>query len=141
MFKVGGASDVEVGEVKDRVQDAICATKAAIEEGIVVGGGCALLYAGRALESLKGANSEQELGIKIIKKAISLPCKTISDNAGFEGITTIDRINASTNTNFGFDASKGEFVDLIAEGIIDPTKVVRVALEDASSVSAYMTTT
>jgi len=132
---------VEVGEVKDRVQDAICATKAAIEEGMVVGGGCALLYAGRVLDTLKGENGEQELGIKIIKKAITLPCKTISDNAGFEGITTIERINSSTNTSFGFDASKGEFTDLIARGIIDPAKVVRVALEDAASVSSYMTTT
>lgn len=85
----------------------MCATKAAIEEGIVVGGGCALLYAGRALDNLKGENSEQDLGIKIIKKAITLPCKTISDNAGFEGITTIEKVNASKDTNFGFDASKG----------------------------------
>jgi chaperonin GroEL len=89
VFKVGGASEVEVGEVKDRVQDAICATKAAIEEGIVVGGGCALIYAGKALATLKGENSEQDLGINIIRKAITLPCKTISDNAGFEGITTV----------------------------------------------------
>lgn len=85
----------------------MCATKAAIEEGIVVGGGCALLYAGRALDNLKGENSEQDLGIKIIKKAITLPCKTISDNAGFEGITTIEKVNASKDTNYGFDASKG----------------------------------
>ncbi len=96
-----------MGEIKDRVQDAICATRAAIEEGIVVGGGCALLYASKALENLKGQNSEQDLGIKIIKKAISLPCKTISDNAGFEGITTVEKVLASSNTNFGFDASKG----------------------------------
>ena len=118
VFKVGGASEVEVGEVKDRVQDAICATRAAIEEGIVVGGGCALLYAGRILDKLKGENSEQDLGIKIIKKAISLPCRTISDNAGFEGITTVEKVLSSDNTNHGFDASKGEFVDLIARGII-----------------------
>ncbi|CAM6006520.1 unnamed protein product [Sphagnum balticum] len=125
----------------DKVQDAICATRAAIAEGIVVGGGSALLYAGKILDTLKGENAEQDLGIKIIKKAISLPCKTISDNAGFEGVTTIDRVLNSTNTNFGFDANKGEFVDLIARGIIDPTKVVRVALEDAASVSSLMTTT
>lgn len=89
IIKVGGGSEVEVGEVKDRVQDAICATRAAIAEGIVVGGGCALLYAARALDNLKGQNPEQDLGIKIIKKAISLPCKTISDNAGFEGVTIV----------------------------------------------------
>lgn len=93
------------------------------------------------MDSLKPANHEQDLGIKIIKKAISLPCKTISDNAGFEGITTVEKVNQSTNTNFGFDANKGEFVDLIARGVIDPAKVVRVALEDAASVSSYMTTT
>jgi len=107
VFKVGGASEVEVNEIKDRVQDAICATKAAIEEGIVVGGGCALLYAGRALDKLKGENSEQDLGIKIIRKAITLPCKTISDNAGFEGVTTIERVSASDSHSYGFDASKG----------------------------------
>jgi chaperonin GroEL len=100
-----------------------------------------LLYAGRALNTLKGLNHEQELGISIIRKAITLPCKTISDNAGFEGVTTIEKVNASTNFNYGFDASKGEFTDLIARGVIDPAKVVRVALEDAASVSSYMTTT
>jgi len=106
-----------------------------------VGGGCALIYAGRVLDTLKGANSEQDLGIKIIKKAITIPCKTISDNAGFEGVTTIERVQASKDNHFGFDASKGEYVDLVARGVIDPAKVVRVALEDASSVSSYMTTT
>lgn len=89
IFKVGGGSEVEVGEVKDRVQDAICATRAAIEEGVVVGGGCALLYASRALDTLKGQNSEQDLGIKIIKRAITLPCKAIADNAGFEGVNVV----------------------------------------------------
>lgn len=83
IFKVGGGSEVEVNEIKDRVQDAICATRAALEEGIVVGGGCALLYAAKALNNLKPLNSEQALGINIIKKAITLPCKTIADNAGF----------------------------------------------------------
>lgn len=89
IIKVGGGSEVEVGEVKDRVQDALCATRAAIEEGIVVGGGCALIYAARVLDNLKGQNSEQDLGIKIIKKAISLPCRIISDNAGFEGVNIV----------------------------------------------------
>lgn len=89
IIKVGGGSEVEVSEVKDRVQDAICATKAAIEEGIVVGGGCALLYASRVLNTLKGENSEQDLGIRIIRKSISLPCKTIADNAGFEGVSVV----------------------------------------------------
>ena len=112
-----------------------------MEEGIVVGGGCALLYAARALNNLKPVNSEQALGINIIKKAISLPCKTIADNAGFEGVTVVERINASNDLSFGFDASKGEYVNLIQRGIIDPAKVVRVALEDASSVSGLMSTT
>ena len=141
IIKVGGGSEVEVSEVKDRVQDAICATKAAIEEGIVVGGGCALLYASRVLNNLKGDNSEQDLGIKIIKKAISLPSKTIADNAGYEGVSVVERILESKKNSYGFDASKGEYTDLIARGIIDPTKVVRVALEDASSVSGLMSTT
>ena len=89
------------------MQDAICATKAAIEEGIVIGGGSALIYAGKALEKLKGGNAEQDLGIKIVKKAINLPCKIISDNAGFEGVTTVGNVLASKETNMGFDASKG----------------------------------
>jgi chaperonin GroEL len=141
IFKVGGGSDIEVGEIKDRVQDAICATRAALEEGIVVGGGCALLYAARALNNLKPINSEQALGINIIKKAITLPCKTIADNAGFEGITVVEKIHASNDFSYGFDASKGEYTNLIERGIIDPAKVVRVALEDASSVSGLMSTT
>lgn len=141
IIKVGGGSEVEVGEIKDRVQDAICATRAAIEEGIVVGGGCALLYASRALDNLKGDNPEQDLGIKIIKKAISLPCKTIADNAGFEGVNIVEKILESKDIAQGFDASKGEFTNLVERGIIDPTKVVRVALEDASSVSGLMSTT
>ncbi len=107
IIKVGGGSEVEVNEIKDRVQDAICATRAAIQEGIVVGGGCALIYASKALDSLKGANSEQDLGIKIIRKAVPLPCKTIADNAGFEGATIIEKVYASTNKAHGFDASKG----------------------------------
>ena len=113
IIKVGGGSEVEVGEIKDRVQDAICATRAAISEGIVVGGGCALLYASRALDQLKGQNPEQDLGIKIIKKAITLPCKTIADNAGFEGVTVVERVLMSEDKSFGFDASKGQFTNLI----------------------------
>lgn len=89
IIKVGGGSEVEVGEIKDRVQDAICATRAALEEGIVIGGGCALLYASKALDTLKGKNSEQDLGIKIIRKAITLPCRAIADNAGFEGVNVV----------------------------------------------------
>ena len=100
-----------------------------------------MIYASKALDNLRGANSEQDLGIKIIRKAVSLPCKTIADNAGFEGATIVEKIYASSNKAHGFDASKGEFVDLIQRGIIDPTKVVRVALEDAASVSGLMTTT
>lgn len=99
------------------------------------------MYAARALKDLKPANSEQALGINIIRKAISLPCKTIADNAGFEGVTVVERINASNDISFGFDASKGEYTNLIERGIIDPAKVVRVALEDAASVSGLMSTT
>ncbi len=99
------------------------------------------MYAARVLDNIKAVNSEQELGIKIIKKAITLPCKTIADNAGFEGVTVVERIHASNDIQFGFDASKGEYVDLVKRGVIDPTKVVRVALEDAASVSGLMSTT
>lgn len=100
-----------------------------------------MLYASKALDTLKGKNAEQDLGIKIIKKAITLPCKAISDNAGFEGANVVEKVLSSNDFSFGFDASKGEFTNLITRGIIDPKKVVRVALEDAASVSGLMSTT
>jgi len=141
IIKVGGASEVEVGEVKDRITDALNATKAAVSEGIVVGGGCALLYASRAIANLKGENFDQNSGIDIIRKAITIPCRTIAENAGKEGATIVNKILENTDERMGYDAYKDIYVNMIDNGIIDPTKVVRTALQDAVSVSSLMITT
>lgn len=141
VIKVGGASEVEVSEVKDRITDAINATKAAIDEGVVVGGGCALLYASQILSTLKGANFDQQYGIEIVQKAIQIPCKSIVDNAGYEGSVVVSRLLEKGDNQHGYDASKGEYVNLYTQGIIDPVKVVRTALQDAASVAGLMTTT
>lgn len=132
IIKVGGASEVEVGEVKDRITDALNATKAAVSEGIVVGGGCALLYASRAISNLKGDNFDINSGIDIIRKAITLPCRTIAENAGKEGATIVNKVLEFTDERMGYDAYNDKFVDMIENGIIDPTKVVRTALQDAT---------
>lgn len=128
MIKVGGASEVEVGELKDRIQDALCATRAASDEGIVPGGGAALIYASKKLDNLKGANFDQNVGIDIVRKAIKIPCKIICENAGFEGSIVVDKLSEAGNFEQGFDASVGEYVNMRTAGIIDPTKVARVAL-------------
>jgi chaperonin GroEL len=141
VIKVGGASEVEVGELKDRIQDALCATRAASDEGIVPGGGSALLYASKKLETLKGENFDQDVGIKIIKQACRIPCKTICQNAGFEGSIVVDKLLEEGSKTKGFDAAKGQYVDMLQAGIIDPTKVVRTALVDASGVASLMLTT
>jgi chaperonin GroEL len=107
VIKVGGASEVEVGELKDRIQDALCATRAASDEGIVPGGGSALLYASRKLETLKGDNFDQDVGIKIIKQACRIPCKTICQNAGFEGSIVVDKLLEEGSKTRGYDAAKG----------------------------------
>ncbi|KAI8377450.1 hsp60-like protein [Radiomyces spectabilis] len=143
VIKVGGASEVEVGEKKDRFDDALCATRAAVEEGIVPGGGVALLKAVKALEPLKGANFDQQLGINIIRQAIQRPCRTIVDNAGGEGSVVAGKLLEENvdNVNWGYDASCNEYTDMIERGIVDPTKVVRTALVDASGVASLLTTT
>jgi chaperonin GroEL len=144
VIKVGGASEVEVGEKKDRFDDALCATRAAVEEGIVPGGGIALLKASKSLESLKGAiNFDQQLGIDIIRQAIQRPIRTIVDNAGGEGAVVAGKLleEKPENINWGYDASTNEYCDMIERGIIDPTKVVRTALVDASGVASLLTTT
>ena len=141
VIKVGGSSEVEVGELKDRIQDALCATRAASLEGIVPGGGAALLYASKKLDELKGTNFDQDVGIKIIKQACRIPCKTICSNAGYEGSIVVDKLLEEGNSAKGFDAAKGIYVDMFKEGIIDPTKVVRTALVDASGVASLMLTT
>ncbi|KAI8984402.1 hsp60-like protein [Mycotypha africana] len=141
VIHVGGASEVEVGEKKDRYDDALNATRAAVEEGIVPGGGVALLKAANALSNLKGANFDQQLGINIIRQAIQNPCRTIVDNSGGEGSVVSGKLLEKTdNINWGYDASTGEYCDMIERGIIDPTKVVRTALVDASGVASLLTT-
>ncbi|KAI3867211.1 hypothetical protein MKX03_029258, partial [Papaver bracteatum] len=141
VLKIGGASEAEVGEKKDRVTDALNATKAAVEEGIVPGGGIALLYASRELDKLETANFDQKIGVQIIQNALKAPVQTIASNAGVEGAVVVGKLLEQENTDLGYDAAKGEYVDMIKAGIIDPLKVIRTALTDAASVSSLMTTT
>merc|ERR1711972_1247976 len=141
VIKVGGASEVEVNEVKDRLNDALCATKASLEEGIVPGGGTALLYAARKLESMKLDNLDQQVGVDTIKAALKQPCIQIAQNAGAEGAVVVQTLQKEENLSLGFNAATGEYVNMVEAGIIDPTKVVRTALADAASVASLMTTT
>jgi chaperonin GroEL len=141
VIRVGGATEVEVKERKDRVDDAMHATKAAVEEGIVPGGGAALLYATRALDGLKGVNHDQQVGIDIVRKALQSPARQIALNAGADGSLIVGKLLEGKNEKQGYDAQTGEFVDMIKVGIIDPTKVVRLALQDASSVAGLLITT
>lgn len=140
VIKVGGASEVEVSEKKDRIVDALNATRAALEEGIVPGGGTALLRASKNL-TVKGENADQEQGIKIVQRACRIPAKTIVDNAGEEGAIVVGNIEKESNPNIGFNALTMEYTDMFKAGVIDPTKVVRTALIDASSVASLMATT
>jgi chaperonin GroEL len=137
VIKVGAATETEMKEKKARVEDALHATRAAVEEGIVAGGGVALLRAASVLENLKGEGDEQ-IGINIIKRACEEPVRQISGNAGFEGPVVIGQVRGNTDTNFGFNAATGAFEDLVKSGVIDPTKVTRTALQNASSISALM---
>jgi chaperonin GroEL len=141
VIKVGGATEVEVKERKDRVDDALHATRAAVEEGIVPGGGTALLYATLALEGLKGVNEDQTRGIDIVRKAIQTPLRQIAENAGHDGAVVAGRLLDKGDQSFGFNASTDVYENLVAAGVIDPTKVVRTALQDAASVSGLLITT
>ncbi|XP_038720329.1 chaperonin CPN60-2, mitochondrial [Tripterygium wilfordii] len=141
VLKIGGASETEVGEKKDRVTDALNATKAAVEEGIVPGGGVALLYASKELDKLPTANFDQKIGVQIIQNALKTPVYTIAANAGVEGAVVVGKLLEQDNPDLGYDAAKGEYVDMVKSGIIDPVKVIRTALVDAASVSSLMTTT
>jgi len=141
VLKVGGASEVEVSEKKDRIVDALNATRAAVEEGIVTGGGVALLFASKGLEKIPTANFDQRQGVQIIINALRIPAKTIADNAGAEGSIVVGKILESNDPSFGFDAQNGVYGNLIEKGIVDPTKVVRLALVDAASVASLLTTT
>jgi chaperonin GroEL len=141
IIKVGGATEIEVKERKDRVEDAMHATKAAVEEGVVAGGGAALLYAARALGGKRGANHDQQVGIDIVRRALQAPARQIAENAGFDGAVIAGRMLDQKDVNFGFNAQKGDFVDMIKAGVIDPTKVVRTALEGAVSIAGLLITT
>ncbi len=141
IIKVGGATEVEVKEKKDRVDDAMHATKAAVEEGVVAGGGSALLYALRALDKVRTSNDDQKVGIEIVRRALQAPVRQIAENAGYDGAVVAGKMLEQKDTNFGFDAQKGDYVDMIKSGIIDPVKVVRTALQDAASVAGLLVTT
>ena len=141
VIKVGGASEVEVKEKKDRIDDALHATRAAVKEGVVAGGGCALLYATKALDKLEPANQDQKVGIDIIRRALQAPIRQIAENAGVDGALVVGKLLEGNDTNFGYNAQKGEYVDMVKSGIIDPTKVVRTALQDAASVAGLVVTT
>ncbi len=141
VIRVGGATEVEVKEKKDRVDDALNATKAAVEEGILPGGGAALLYATNALKNLTGDNEDQNQGIAIVRKAIQSPIRQIVENAGVEASIVVGKLMEQKSNTYGFDAQTEKYVDLVEAGIVDPTKVVRTALQDAASVAALLITT
>ncbi|MDP3406513.1 MAG: chaperonin GroEL, partial [Brevundimonas sp.] len=141
VIRVGGSTEVEVKEKKDRVDDALNATRAAVEEGIVPGGGIALLKATKALEGLKGDNTDQTAGIAIIRRAIQAPIRQIVENAGVEGSIVVGKVLENKSATYGFNAQTEEYVDMIQAGVIDPAKVVRTALQDAASVAGILITT
>ncbi|MCC6471399.1 MAG: chaperonin GroEL [Alphaproteobacteria bacterium] len=141
VIRVGGATEVEVKERKDRVDDAMHATRAAVEEGVVAGGGAALVYAIKSLEKIKPDNDDQRMGVDIVRRAIQWPARQIAENAGVDGSIVVGKLKESKDASWGFDAQKGEYLDLVKAGIIDPTKVVRVALQNAASVAGLLVTT
>ncbi len=141
IIRVGGASEVEVKERKDRVDDALNATRAAVQEGIVVGGGVALVQASKKLIDLKGSNPDQTAGIAIVRKALQAPLRQIAENAGVDGSVVAGKIMESNDASFGFNAQTEEYGDMYKFGVIDPAKVVRTALQDAASVAALLITT
>jgi chaperonin GroEL len=141
VIRVGGMTEVEVKERKDRVDDALNATRAAVQEGIVVGGGVALIQAGKVLDGLKGVNSDQDAGIAIVRKALEAPLRQIAQNAGVDGSVVAGKVRESNDKTFGFNAQTEEYGDMFKFGVIDPAKVVRTALEDAASVASLLITT
>ena len=141
VIRVGGATEVEVKEKKDRVEDAMHATRAAVEEGIVPGGGVALLRAKVAIGKLSDENSDIQSGINIVLKALEAPIRQIAENSGVEGSIVVSKVLANKSQTFGFDAQTEEYVDMLGAGIVDPAKVVRVALQDAASIAGLMITT
>jgi chaperonin GroEL len=141
VLRVGGATEIEVKERKDRVDDAMHATRAAVEEGILPGGGVALLRAGEGLRKLRTHNDDQKTGVEIVRKALSWPARQIALNAGEDGSIVVGKILEKDQYAFGFDAQSGEYVNMMSKGIIDPTKVVRAALQGAASIAGLLITT
>ncbi|HCX14176.1 MAG TPA: chaperonin GroEL, partial [Rhodospirillaceae bacterium] len=141
VIHVGGATEMEVKEKKDRVDDALHATRAAVEEGIIAGGGVALLRATKILSNIRTGNDDQKVGIQIVRRAIAVPLRQIAQNAGEDGAVVAGKVLESKEYNFGYDAQNDKYVDMVKSGIIDPTKVVRVALQDAASIAGLLITT
>ncbi len=141
VIRVGGATEVEVKERKDRVDDALNSTRAAVQEGVVVGGGVSLMLGAKALDGLSGENPDQDAGISIVRRALESPLRQIAENAGVDGAVVAGKVRESDDKNFGFNAQTEKYCDMIADGIIDPAKVVRAALEDASSIAGLLVTT
>ncbi len=141
MIRVGGATEVEVKERKDRVDDAMHATRAAVEEGILPGGGVALLRASEVLKKIRTHNDDQKTGVEIVRKALSWPARQIAINAGDDGSVIVGKILEKDTYAYGYDAQSGEYVNMMSKGIIDPTKVVRAALQNAASVAGLLITT
>ena len=141
VIRVGGATEIEVKERKDRVDDALNATRAAVQEGVVPGGGVALVHAGKVLATLAGENSDQDAGIKIVRRAIQAPLRQIADNAGVDGSVVVGKVIENDSQSFGFDAQAEEYGDMLKAGVIDPAKVVRIALENAASIAGLLITT
>jgi chaperonin GroEL len=141
VIRVGGATEVEVKERKDRVDDALHATRAAVEEGILPGGGVALLRATEAIKRIRTGNDDQKTGVEIVRKAIQAPARQIATNAGEDGSVVVGKILEKDQYAYGFDAQSGEYVNLVQKGIIDPTKVVRSAIQGAASVAGLLITT
>ena len=141
VIRVGGATEVEVKEKKDRVDDALHATRAAVEEGILPGGGVALLRALKAIDSVKPGNDDQKAGVAIVRRAIQAPARQIAENAGEDGAIIVGKLLEKADYNWGYNAATGEYQDLVKAGVIDPAKVVRTALQDAASVASLLITT
>ena len=141
VIRVGGMTEIEVKERKDRVDDALNATRAAVQEGVIVGGGVALVQAGKSLAGLKGANSDQDAGISIVRRALEAPLRQIAENAGVDGAVVAGKVRESDDPNFGFNAQTEEYGDMFKFGVIDPAKVARTALEDAASIAGLLITT
>jgi len=141
IIRVGGATEVEVKERKDRVEDAMHATRAAVEEGVLPGGGVALLYAAKVLDRIEPANDDQRVGIDIVRRALKMPVRQIAENAGVDGAVVVGKLSEKRNLTRGYDAQEGKYVNMLKAGIIDPTKVVRTALQDAASIAGLLVTT